>query len=124
MGFRFRKTIKIIPGVKINISKSGLSTSLGGKGCTVNIGHGRVKTTLGLPGTGLSYQSQTKYGKIIEPLLSRDGKTPEQVTEMEQETVETAPEPEMILDIERGNTILLCLGVVIGALVLLGILWK
>lgn len=57
MGFRFRKIISVIPGVKINLSKSGVSTSLGGRGATVNVGtSGKRTLTLGLPGTGLSYQ--------------------------------------------------------------------
>jgi hypothetical protein len=57
MGFRFRKIISVIPGVKINLSKSGVSTSLGGRGATVNVGStGKKTVTLGLPGTGLSYQ--------------------------------------------------------------------
>jgi hypothetical protein len=58
MGFRFRRTIKILPGIKINISKSGLSTSIGGPGATVNVKSGRkTKTTIGIPGTGLSHTS-------------------------------------------------------------------
>ena len=57
MGFRFRKIISVIPGVRINLSKSGVSTSLGGRGATVNVGSSGKKTvTLGIPGTGLSYQ--------------------------------------------------------------------
>ena len=58
MGFRFRKIISVLPGVKINLSKSGASTSIGGKGATVNVGTSGKKTvTLGIPGTGLSYQA-------------------------------------------------------------------
>ena len=57
MGFRFRKQFSIFPGVKINLSKSGVSTSLGGHGATVNVGtSGKRTMTLGIPGTGLSYQ--------------------------------------------------------------------
>ena len=59
MGFRYRKTIKIVPGVKLNLSKSGVSTSIGRAGATVNIGHGRVKSTVGLPGSGMSYSKST-----------------------------------------------------------------
>jgi hypothetical protein len=57
MGFRFRKRIKIAPGISLNLSKSGVSTSLGGKGFTINIGRGKTRTTVGLPGTGLSYST-------------------------------------------------------------------
>jgi hypothetical protein len=62
MGLRFRRRIKIFPGLWINLSKSGASTSLGGKGLTVNLKNGKAKTTIGLPGTGLSY-SQSTSGK-------------------------------------------------------------
>lgn len=62
MGFRFRKRINILPGVNINISKSGLSTSLGGKGATINISKKGIKGTAGIPGTGISYSSKLKNG--------------------------------------------------------------
>jgi hypothetical protein len=57
MGLRFQRRIRIFPGVYINLSKSGVSASVGGKGATVNIGTtGRKMITLGIPGTGLSYR--------------------------------------------------------------------
>jgi hypothetical protein len=57
MGLRFQKRIKILPGVYINLSKSGVSASVGGKGATVNVGStGRRMVTFGIPGTGLSYR--------------------------------------------------------------------
>lgn len=60
MGFlRFRRSIKLVPGVRINVSKSGISTSIGKPGATINFRRGRVTTTVGLPGTGLSYTEQT-----------------------------------------------------------------
>lgn len=55
MGFRFRKRIKIAPGVKLNVTAKGLSSvSLGGKGFTLNAGKAGVKTTASIHGTGLS----------------------------------------------------------------------
>ena len=59
MGFRFRKRIKIAPGISLNLSKSGISTSLGGKGMTVNIGRGKTRSTVGIPGTGIGYSTTT-----------------------------------------------------------------
>lgn len=58
MGFRFRRSVRIMPGVRLNFSKSGVSTSLGPRGATINIGPKGVKKTVGLPGTGLSHTSQ------------------------------------------------------------------
>lgn len=55
MGIRFQKRIKVLPGVTINASKSGLSTSLGPRGARVTVGHGQTRTTVGMPGTGLSH---------------------------------------------------------------------
>lgn len=55
MGLRYRKSIKLIPGVKLNISKSGISASVGKPGNTANISRRGVKSTVGIPGTGLSY---------------------------------------------------------------------
>jgi hypothetical protein len=58
MGFRFRKSVRLLPGVRDNLSKSGISTSPGGRGGTVTIGKRGVRATAGLPGTGLSYSQQ------------------------------------------------------------------
>ena len=57
MGVRFRKSVKICKGVKVNFSKSGASLSLGGRGNSYNFGSKGVKHTLGIPGTGISYRS-------------------------------------------------------------------
>ena len=38
MAFRFRRSIKLLPGVRLNVSKSGITTSIGIKGATVNVG--------------------------------------------------------------------------------------
>ena len=57
MAFLFRKRIKILPGIWFNLSKRGVRTSIGGKGLTLNIKEGKVRTTASLPGTGLSYRT-------------------------------------------------------------------
>lgn len=58
MGFRFRKRIKIAPGLALNISKTGVSATLGKPGASVNIGKKGVSGTVGLLGTGLSYHKK------------------------------------------------------------------
>ncbi|MCQ9426679.1 DUF4236 domain-containing protein [Pseudomonas sp. LJDD11] len=54
MALRFRKSIKIIPGVKLNLGKKGASLSVGGRGLTANISRRGTRVTAGVPGTGLS----------------------------------------------------------------------
>lgn len=68
MGLRFKKVIKLAPGLKINLSKSGLSTSVGKPGSTINFSKRGTKTTIGAPGTGVSYQTSTKK-IMISPIL-------------------------------------------------------
>jgi Protein of unknown function (DUF4236) len=52
MGSRFRKRIRIVKGLWINLSKRGGSLSVGGHGLTANISKKGVHETAGLPGSG------------------------------------------------------------------------
>lgn len=60
MALRFRKSVKIAKGLKVNFSKSGASLSLGGKGHSVNFSKRGTRATIGVPGTGLSYSAINK----------------------------------------------------------------
>lgn len=61
MGFRFRRSIKIAKGVRLNLSGGrGLSLSIGGRGATVNLSSKGTRTTLGIPGTGISWTSSSR----------------------------------------------------------------
>ena len=64
MGFRMRKSMKIAPGVRLNVSKSGVGASVGGKGARVSAhSSGRRTTTVGsgiVP--GVYYQSSKGGG--------------------------------------------------------------
>ncbi|HEY8636691.1 MAG TPA: DUF4236 domain-containing protein [Candidatus Limnocylindrales bacterium] len=55
--FRLFRRIKIAPGVTINVSKSGLSTSFGPKGAKITVGKRGIRRTVGIPGTGMYYTS-------------------------------------------------------------------
>jgi hypothetical protein len=58
MGFRFRRSARLGP-LRFNFAKGGLSSiSVGGRGASFNIPvarSGGARTTVGLPGTGLSW---------------------------------------------------------------------
>ena len=64
MGLRFRKSVKICKGVKLNFGKTGASLTVGTKGLhhTVHTS-GRKTTSVGIPGTGVSYVSTSGGGK-------------------------------------------------------------
>ncbi len=61
MGFRMRKSFRVAKGVRINVSKSGIGTSVGAKGVRYSAhSSGRRTSTIGIPGSGVAYVS-TKY---------------------------------------------------------------
>ena len=77
MGFRFRKSINLGGGFRINLSKSGIGYSFGGKGYryTKKAGGG-TRTTASIPGTGLSFVHDTSSKKRKKPV---NNTTPKQI---------------------------------------------
>ena len=65
MPLRFWRRVKVAPGVTLNLSKTGTSVSLGPRGARTTLGHGKVRQTMGLPGTGLFY-TRTLGRKAVE----------------------------------------------------------
>lgn len=60
MGMRFRRSIKLGPGVRFNLSKTGIGISAGLKGARYSVhSSGRQTTAARLPGTGVYYMKQT-----------------------------------------------------------------
>lgn len=62
MGFRFNRRIKIGPGIRLNVSKSGVSTSVGRRGAWFTFGGKVTRSTVGIPGTGVSYTETERSG--------------------------------------------------------------
>lgn len=61
MGFRYRKSLKLPGGFRVNFSKSGVGNSWGTKGYRVTkTAKGTTRTTFSIPGTGLSYVEESK----------------------------------------------------------------
>jgi hypothetical protein len=58
MSIRFRKSIKLAPGIRWNISSGGASWTFGPRGASVNVGKRGTFLNSGIPGTGLSSRSQ------------------------------------------------------------------
>jgi uncharacterized protein DUF4236 len=57
MPVRFRRTFTLFPGVKVNVSKGGMSFTVGRKGFHLNFSKHGVRQTTGLPGSGISHTS-------------------------------------------------------------------
>ena len=60
MGFKFRKSINLGGGFKVNLSKSGVGYSWGTKGVRFSkTASGKNRTTLSIPGTGISHVTES-----------------------------------------------------------------
>ena len=83
MGVRFRRSVKIAPGLRLNFNKNSMGLTMGPRGAhyTVNTS-GRVTTSVGLPGTGLWYQEsrggggRTSTRTARTPKIQADAKPP------------------------------------------------
>ena len=62
MAFRFQRRIKIAPGLRLNISKSGVSVSAGPRGASLTAGTRGLFANAGLPGTGMSSRQRLLAG--------------------------------------------------------------
>ena len=61
MAFRFHRRMRVLPGLWINISKTGpLSLSAGVRGITANFGRKGTRLTGSVHGTGLSYRTKLR----------------------------------------------------------------
>lgn len=70
MGFRVRRSIKIAPGVRLNVSNKSIGLSAGVRGARVSVNSsGRVTRTVGIPGTGISHTKtvSTRRGGTSRP---------------------------------------------------------
>jgi len=64
MGLRLRKSIKVGKHVRVNVSKSGVGVSVGVPGARITKkANGGTRTTLSIPGTGISYVKKSSKKK-------------------------------------------------------------
>jgi hypothetical protein len=63
MAWRFRvyRRVKVLPGVHVNLSRSGPSLTLGARGAHVTFGKRGVTRTIGIPGTGVYWTNRQGY---------------------------------------------------------------
>jgi hypothetical protein len=58
LALRFRKTIKLAPGIKWNLSGGGSSFTFGPRGASINVGKRGSYLSTGIPGTGFTSRSR------------------------------------------------------------------
>lgn len=65
MPFRFFQRFRIAPGLRLNVSKGGISLSAGPRGAQFTVGTSGTRATAGLPGTGLHYTVHNPHKKLM-----------------------------------------------------------
>ena len=64
MGLRFRRTVKIAPGIRLNFNKNSVGVSIGPRGAKYTINSsGRRTASVGIPGTGIYYTESVGGGR-------------------------------------------------------------
>ncbi len=74
MPIRFRRTFRILPGVRVNVSRHGVSTTVGPRGMHLTFNRYGVRQDVGLPGTGISeysYLAKNERRKAAEEEAAR-----------------------------------------------------
>lgn len=75
MAINFRKRKKILPGVYLNFSKTGVSTTIGPRGANVNFGKNGAYLNTGIPGTGLYSRKKLGGGNGNGPITPPNSNT-------------------------------------------------
>lgn len=76
MGFRFRRSFRIAPGLRINTSLRGASLSIGGRGVGTTFGRRGMTSRVGIPGTGISFVGTSGTGGRRRSSRSSGGSGP------------------------------------------------
>ena len=121
MPVRFRRSFTIFPGVKVNVSKGGISLSVGRRGATLNFSKRGVRQTVGIPGSGLSHSSYIVKNKTDEDKEKETEKDDRRSEEAASNLDERNDSPEVETRRRSSSPWVLLLGIVviyIGAVVL------
>ena len=63
MAWSYRKRVRIAPGVHLNLSRRGVSTTIGVRGASVNFGKKGMYVNTGIPGTGFYNRQKISGGR-------------------------------------------------------------
>jgi hypothetical protein len=67
MPFRFQRRISFGKFLRLNVSKSGISTSVGPRGVHATFGSRGTRVSVGIPGTGLSFYENLGHVQPMPP---------------------------------------------------------
>jgi len=72
MGWLFRQSFKIFPGIRLNLGKKGFTSAIIGKSpFSTNVGKLGARHAASIPGTALRYQTKTVPLRSCSPLMTQ-----------------------------------------------------
>ena len=92
MGLRFRRSFRLMPGNQLNVSKTGMSASVGRRGAWLTVGPKGTRATVGIPGTGLGYTEHSAWARP-KPHASQTSAPGIEVAELPREEIDVLPVP-------------------------------
>lgn len=84
MGMRFRKSIKIAPGIRLSATQRGLGVRVGGRSGGISFSPSGTRVSAGIPGTGLSWSERISSGTSARPRTRASSSTKAGVSQQEQ----------------------------------------
>ncbi len=100
MGMRFQRRISILPGVRLNVGRHGLSASVGPRGASLSLGPRGVYANVGIPGTGLSYRERIdgsrQASRDTARITQREQRAHERDLELKSASIEHQRQSELL----------------------------
>jgi hypothetical protein len=120
MGFRFQRRIRIVPGLHLNLSKFGVSASVGRRGSWLTFGPRGTRATVGIPGTGLSY---TESSHAPRGVMGAQAYVPDPPKLVDAESVPATEEHAADSDTVEISALAVILGLAAIVALIAGAIW-
>src|SRR5689334_11138175 len=93
MVLRFRRSFALFQRLRLNISRSGVTGSIGHRGAWLTLGARGARATVAIPGTGLSYSEQSPWARPKPPRPTSAGSSAPgvEVRELPLDEIEVTP---------------------------------
>ncbi|MBS3966636.1 MAG: DUF4236 domain-containing protein [Truepera sp.] len=103
MAFRFRRSISIAPGLRVNLGKRGVSLSAGVRGASLTFGSRGTYANVGIPGTGLSYRQKVGGGSEQRRIAITQQRLEREYLRLEQERKRQEALSQLTLSLDRDT---------------------
>lgn len=113
MALRFRKSIKLFPGVRLNVGMRGASLNVGHRGASVSFSSRGTYGNVSIPGTGLSFRSRlddsvnkrnlTTHQQRYQRLLAKEQAIQHRISALSQVTLSLQQDGSFIATNSNGG---------------------